>query len=463
MLLIPLLCALGCAPAEPDPTAPDVVLIVVDTLRADYLGLYGFPGETSPRLDALATDAAIFERAIAASSLTAPSHASMMTSRFVRSHSIGYQNGTTRLAGGTTLAEAFEAAGYDTAAFIGNTVIGRQTGLDRGFALYDDKLPERERNRPDYFERTALPTTERALAWLERPRSAPYFLWVHYQDPHGPYTPPAPWSEGLEVPAVPGEAPLRLLPQNSGKRGLPAYQYLPGIREPQRYRERYAGEIRHFDTQLGRLMAAVEAASPERETVWLFTADHGESLGEDEFWFAHGHATTPDLARVPFIVRGPGVTPGRYHDLVHHVDVMPTLLALAGLEPRAGAQGIDLSQRLQGGPALAPRVVFSDIGNDTSAYSGDHFFRVSGPREALADDWKRYRWSDAGQPLPRTDGRAGADWRPEPSAETTLRTALEQYRAAEAPLVPAQSPDEAQRERLHALGYIDDDGAPQDP
>lgn len=278
-LLSPLLLvgAVACTPPGPDPSAPNVVLVVVDTLRADHLGTYGFPSDTSPALDALAAEAAIFERAIAASSHTAPSHASVMTSRPVRAHSIGYQNGTTRLEGGTTLAEYFEAAGYDTAAFIGNAVIRRQTGLDRGFALYDDELPEAERNRPNYFERTALRTTERAVAWLERERSQPYFLWVHYQDPHGPYTPPAPWQVGLEVPEVASEVPLRLLPHQSGKRGLPAYQYLGGPRDPRRYRELYAGEIRHFHTGLERLRAVVEATSPARETLWLITADQAKA------------------------------------------------------------------------------------------------------------------------------------------------------------------------------------------
>jgi arylsulfatase A-like enzyme len=138
--------------------------VVVDTLRADRLGVYGFPAPVSPNLDALAARGVVFERAIAASTKTAPSVTSLLTSRWVGRHSVGALNGTTRLEGSETLAERLHAAGYATAAFIGNMVLKRRIGLDAGFDVYDDELPAREANRPDFFERPAGPTTERALA-----------------------------------------------------------------------------------------------------------------------------------------------------------------------------------------------------------------------------------------------------------------------------------------------------------
>ena len=136
--------ALGCAPEE---RPPKVLLVTVDTLRADYLGSYGFPANTSPNVDRLAQQGVLFERAIAASTLTAPSHASIMTSRYVREHSVGHGNGSTRLSDETTLAMLFAAADYDTAAFVGNINLKRASGLARGFSTYDDELPIPEGER----------------------------------------------------------------------------------------------------------------------------------------------------------------------------------------------------------------------------------------------------------------------------------------------------------------------------
>ncbi len=143
---------------------PDVLLVTVDTLRADFVHSYGFEAETTPNIDALAARGVLFETAIAASTATVPSHASIMTSRYVREHSVGPFNGATRLEGAATLAEAFRAAGYETAAFVSNVVLKARTGLDRGFDLYDDELPVGETNRGSYFERVAGDTVERAVA-----------------------------------------------------------------------------------------------------------------------------------------------------------------------------------------------------------------------------------------------------------------------------------------------------------
>ncbi|MCP4906588.1 MAG: sulfatase-like hydrolase/transferase, partial [bacterium] len=147
----------ACTPAE-ERSRPDVLLITIDTLRADYVHAYGFPLEITPSIDALAERGVLFENAIAAATLTAPAHASIMTSRYVREHSIGSRNGDTRLDELSTLAESFSEAGYATAAFVSNAVLRRRIGLDRGFDTYDDELPSREQNRGNYFERIAEET-----------------------------------------------------------------------------------------------------------------------------------------------------------------------------------------------------------------------------------------------------------------------------------------------------------------
>jgi len=175
------------AACEPAPQAPpgteaakprSVLLITIDTLRADHVRAYGSEVAQTPSIDALAARGVLFENVIAAASVTAPSHASILTSRFSREHTIGTVNGTTRLVGGETLAEHFSQAGYDTAAFVGNFVLRPEIGLDRGFALYDADLPSAEANRPTRFERRAEATTRRALDWLRAPREQPFFLWV---------------------------------------------------------------------------------------------------------------------------------------------------------------------------------------------------------------------------------------------------------------------------------------------
>jgi arylsulfatase A-like enzyme len=153
----------ACAPG-PEPPRPDVLLITIDTLRADYVHAYGFAEQNTPAIDALADRGVLFENAIAAATLTAPAHASIMTSRYVHEHSIGSRNGDTRLEGLPTLAERFADAGYETAAFVSNVVLRRRIGLDRGFGVYDDELPSSEGNREFYFERLAEATATRALA-----------------------------------------------------------------------------------------------------------------------------------------------------------------------------------------------------------------------------------------------------------------------------------------------------------
>ncbi len=461
LLMMALLLVGGCADVAP-PQGPHVVLVVIDTLRADRLGTYGYPLDTSPNLDALAGEGLVFERAIAASTATAPSHASLMTSRWVRDHSIGYMNGSTQLEGDKTLAEVFQESGYDTAAFIGNAVIRSGIGIDRGFDIYDDELPTRERNRP-IFERTAPATTERAIEWLQQRHDRPYFLWVHYQDPHGPYTPPAPWDKDLQAPALEGDQPLRKLKDQSGRGGLPAYQWVEGDRASKRYRSRYAGEIRHFDDWLGRLIKAVESQSEGREIIWAITSDHGESLGEDDYWFAHGHATTPNLSHIPLIVRAPGLAPGRVKGLAHHVDVLPTLLSLAGLPVPAGSRGIDLTTGTKGGGSLPDRVVFSDIGGEASAYSRDGFLRVVDPQTVASagnGEWSHHRWSRDGVLLPGA-GDLGVGWELDPTEKAVApetKKALEEYLSLVPPLKATAAPDEDQIERLRALGYIDPAG-----
>lgn len=378
---------------------PDVILITIDTLRADHLGSYGFALETSPNIDEVARHGVVFERAVAAAPTTAPSHASIMTSRYPSRHSIGTGNGDTRLSSKVTLASLLRDADYRTAAFVSNMVLQKRIGLDFGFDVYDDTLETSEPNRPYILERTAADTTDRALAWLAEQASDPVFLWVHYQDPHGPYTPPKELANQLQLPDD-GGGELPLLSDDSGKGGIPTYQAIEGLRHLHEYRSRYAAEIRAVDDNLGRLFRALEVRDSQRGSVILLTADHGESFGERDRYLVHFYTTTPENAHVPMIIRAKGIAPSRRTDPVHHVDVMPTLLELAGLAVPEEVDGLALGPLLRAGSPLPERMLYCDAGHETSVYRGERVTRMDGPPKPgmtrSTQAWASYLWQPEG-------------------------------------------------------------------
>jgi arylsulfatase A-like enzyme len=380
---------------------PNVLLITIDTLRADHLHCYGQPLPTSPNIDALAARSVVFERAVAASGYTGPAHSSIMTSRYPRRNSMGFSNGLLVLDGVDTLADAFRRGGYDTAAFVGNGMLAARSGLNRGFDVYDDELLDTEANRP-MPERLAPHTVARARAWLQRQRSKPFFLWVHFQDPHGPYAPPAPYRNRFQVPAVASEPTLPVLADNSGRGGIPLYQLVDGPRRMNDYRSRYAGEIAYMDQFVGELLAAVEQ---QGSTVVILTADHGESFGENGFYFVHGHSAAPDLSHVPLIVSAPGLRAERRADLVGHVDVMPTLLELAELPHPPGVEGIALGPLLRDRRTLPARAVFCDIGYEVGTYVADSFMLAATREEKT---WALAEFYQSGQ-ADRERGVAGPE------------------------------------------------------
>ena len=471
--------ASGGTRAKPKITQPhSVLLITVDTLRADHVRAYGSDMALTPAIDALAARGVLFENVIAAASVTAPSHASILTSRFPREHTIGTVNGTTRLEGGETLAERFRAAGYATAAFVGNFVLRPVIGLDRGFAVYDADLPTTEPNRSKRFERNAEATARRALAWLRTPRQEPFFLWVQFQDPHGPYTPPAAFLDATPPPAGESRDNLPALDQNSGTGGIPRYQQLAGVDRTTEYKRRYAAEVAYADHWIGRLLEAAEIAAGERGLVILLTADHGESLGEAGFYFQHGHATTPELALAPLVISAPGLAPARRSDDVHHVDVMPTALALAGLPVPDDASGLSLVPFLESGDPLPERVLFCDIGRETGAYAGDTYLRVRGSLLL----WGTWAAGRADRAAGRADAAAGQANRAAGRAERTgdppddllvlegyryddrgwnaapadplLLAKVKDYLESAIEVVWIDEPSEDDKAQLRALGYL---------
>jgi len=464
LLLVATACIAGCGPGR-DASPPDVLLITLDTLRADYVHAYGSPSETTPNIDSLAERGALFETAIAASSRTVPSHASMMTSRFARQHSVGTENGSSVLEGHETLAARFRAAGYRTGAFVSNFVLKRRSGLDDGFDEYDDEMLGREMTRVKLSERVAEDTVARALAWLSEVRemsetrdeaTPPVFLWVHLQDPHGPYRPPAPYEGSLPPVVVEPDPTLGVLDRDSGRMGIPRYQVLAGMRRPSEYATRYAEEIFYADHWLGELLRAFDDRRAG-EGVILLTADHGESFGEDGFYFQHGQFTSPAQAFVPLLVVAPGIPAARHAVPVSHVDIAPTLLELAGLAPLASASGVSLVSLMAGAEGVPDRVLYVETKRELSAYRGAHQLRVraGAPRPGSGVNENPIR-SDADllwRAFRRVDGERVDVPLSDPQA-ARLERDVRAYLASRAPTAAARAFSEEDVKRLRALGYL---------
>jgi arylsulfatase A-like enzyme len=350
-----LLLSAGCTP-QSSPPAPRLLLLVsVDTLRADRLGAYGSELGISPNLDAFAESSQVFEAAYAPTSFTLPSIGTLLTGRYPEE--IGIVENRSALAPSIpTLATVLALSGWRSAAVVGNLVLRRNAGLAEGFDVYDDDLHDHESTR-GWPERIARDTTDSALALLDgfpRDPDDHFFLWVHYQDPHGPYTPPGDLRERFLADERAKEDGRRVLPEVTGQRGrghLPDYQVVDEQREVAFYRAGYDGEIHYLDSEFGRLLDALDERKLTPSTVVAFTADHGESLGERDYWFAHGDRLDDALVRVPLLLRVPGLAPARRYDIAGLVDVNPTLLQLVAKRPvDPDAPGRDLLAT--GAPAI---------------------------------------------------------------------------------------------------------------
>lgn len=331
---------LSCAD-EPFPLSPDIFLLTVDTLRADHLGTYGYTKPTSPRLDRLARESLVFEHCQSHASNTQPSIASLLTGFLP--HETNVIDAIRLPNYFETLPEILKQQGYVTRAVVSNWVLSPKAGMNQGFDVYDARMQERERNRKHWPERAAVQTTDAAIEQLDAPRDGPLFLWVHYQDPHGPYTPPDGLARAFRD-AKPAR-PLPLNPDLSGLGGIPSYQQLGGKRDFHDYVAAYDGEIRHMDEQVGRLLDALVERDLYDRSLLIFTADHGEALGERDFYFNHVGYLYDTLTHVPMLLRRGDRFSGRRDDACQLIDVVPTVLAVLGLEAKPNLRGRDLFDR----------------------------------------------------------------------------------------------------------------------
>jgi arylsulfatase len=324
-----------------EPPRPNVLLITIDTLRADRLSCYGYERETSPHLDALAAEGLRFTRATTPRAKTTPAIASLLTGLYPHDH------GVRDLAAPLDrpvplLQETLRASGWSTAAIVGNFVLTRErAGLERGFDVWIEELPDVRGVPPhDAPQRTAGSLTDGALAVLDE-LEGPWFLWLHYMDPHGAYEAPA--EHRVFTSDAPAPIP-RVEPASKLHRlKIAEYNVPPEARladggiDAARVGDLYDAEIRYVDAEIGRLLDALRMTGRLDETLVVVTSDHGESLGEHAYWFEHGTYAYEATCRVPLVVRVPEAWPDRpapgtvRGDDVSLVDLSETIQGALGL------------------------------------------------------------------------------------------------------------------------------------
>jgi arylsulfatase A-like enzyme len=448
----------GCG--EPTPP-PNLILVSVDTLRPDHLSTYGYVRDTSPGLSELASDGVRFTHAFAQAPWTIPSHASMLTGRYPCVHRA--DAATAIAATVPLLAERLRAAGYVTAAFVNSPYVGDKFGFARGFDVFENHSDDIAASVP------------RVLEWLQQPRHAPFFLFLHTLSVHGPYEAPPEFvrrydpDEDVNDEADPAMAYLRTV-------GYHDYLRLERFRSLRQLIAHYDATIRWVDAEIARLMRRVRELHLYDGSVVVVTSDHGESLFDHEIWVGHGLFLYDDEVRVPLIIKPARRRPrhATVDTLIESVDVVPTVMDLLDLSVPAAVDGQSYADLILTGRQDGLREVAfgqsSNMGN--MVYLRTPRWKYIGPagipaRAILRWHLKPMRDEDVGSRLvleeqlfdlatdPRERTNAAAT-RPEVSVE--LRRAAAGFLDRCAPPSGTAPPssvelDSQDRQRLEALGY----------
>lgn len=416
---LPLLFCLTARPpvsAAPAPVKPNILLITVDTLRADHLGCYGDARIGTPVIDGLAARGVLFSRAFAHTPSTLPSHANILLGLTPNAHGVHDNSAFIVREDFPTLAQWLKAQGYATGAFVGAFPLDSRFGLTQGFDVYDDDYGSQGPMDATFVERKADVVVDRALEWIKG-RTGPWFLWVHCFDPHQPYDPPEPFRS----------------------------QY-PG--------NPYDGEIAYVDSALAKLLGFLKERTIEDLTAVIFTADHGESLGEHGE-STHGYFAYNATLHVPLILALPGTKPARVEANVCHVDIFPTVCDLLGGKKPGGLQGRSLLPLIQG-KSQPPKPIYFEA---LTAY----YNRGWAPLRGYIQGREKYMDS----PIPEVynlekdfaelDNVAG-----KADLAKIKKTFAELVRAESSPLADkaGQNMDRTTAEKLRSLGYL---ASPQTP
>lgn len=399
-----------------------LVVITMDTTRADHLGPYGYDDAQTPTIERLAADGTLYERAYSVTAETLPSHSSIFSGLYPPSHAVRL-NLSFKLADEvTTLAEALQEKGFFTAAITAASVLERRFGLNQGFEVYEG--PEIDEQRPGRLtEFSAEVVTTKALNAIYEHGEGPFFLWAHYYDPHSPFEPRYPF-----------QAPDGTPPESV---------------------ELYDLEIAYTDYWIDRLLEGLETHVGLEDTLIVFTADHGESLGDHGESY-HTLFIYDSTAHVPMILAGPGVPKGqRVAEVVSSVDLFSTVLALLGLEAPPSNSRILPGLPVSPETATVDRVAYSDSMTPPLRY-GWHSLEA-----VRTDEWFYIRAPD--EELYHFDGRDPGQvanlFQVEEEAASEMREVLAGTKGAMPSVADDQVAErmtsEAERQALEALGYID--------
>ena len=396
----------------------NLVVVTLDTTRADHMGAYGAKDVETPVFDRIASEGVLFEQAVAVAPLTLPAHSSIFTGKFPPEHGVrdngGFFLGPEQL----TLAEVLKSRGYTTGAFVSAYVLDSKWGLDQGFETYFDDFDVGKQRGFSIgsIQRPANEVLDKALPWITESKGRPFFAWLHLYDAHTPYRPPEPFASRY------------------GQR-------------------RYNGEIAFVDSQVGRLIAQLESEKLYDNTVIIVMGDHGESLG-DHGEAAHGFFIYNGVTHVPFAIRAPfSLTHGRrVADPVRPVDVMPTALDLLGVPLPAKVAGVSLAPLMAGAVKELGLEAYSEAmyplhhygWSDLRALRSGRYKVIDAPRPELYDMERDPQESTN----LFTERRQLGD-----RMITELRTLEDGFTKTQAAL-PAADVDPEARQRLAALGYV---------
>ncbi len=448
--------AAGCADRRGagDRARPDLVVVTIDTLRADHLGCYGYFRETSPRLDALAAGGLRFERCFAPIATTLPSHATLFTATEPLEHGVlaNLGDGDTLLAlpaDLTPFAAHARSLGYRTAAVVSATPLKRGGGLEAGFEHWVE---------PAGAEARAGESVDAALAWLAQvPAAEPVLLWLHLFDPHGPYDPPAGFDVfddgGADLDAHLGAREIRRSVARPGGRQVKTHRAFAG----------YDGEVLYTDHEVGRFVDGLRELGRWDRAAWLVVGDHGEGLGQ-HLDPGHGQVWNEQL-RVPLLMGAPGVDPGTVPALLGMADVLPTWLALAGVPGRAeflaDRSGLDARSGRRAGVHGMTSLRRAEIVQGTrNAWTEERWKLIVGARgvEFLYDlERDPFELEDLAAEHPEHVARLRA------ALDRHVEQAHERGRRRAADPAPSAAASAARVEELRALGYVSGDDAEGDP
>ncbi|MDG2307984.1 MAG: sulfatase-like hydrolase/transferase [Candidatus Binatia bacterium] len=411
---------------------PNILLLTIDTLRADHLGyVESGPNDLTPSLDALTNAGTAFLAASTPAPTTRAATAALLTGAYRGGHGVR-GNGWSLGKRSPVLAELLGAAGYRTAAFFGNGILAAEYGFGRGFELYDSFAKFRGRG----FSKDEV-GVDRARDWLANAPPEPWFLWVHLMDPHGPYDSAPPEAREKVAREDPRpETVLEMSKKNTGLGVIPKYQKIQRTNRASVYRWRYRGEVHHSDAQAGRLLTTLEELGLAGDTLIVLTADHGEGLGDHDYFFQHGWFPFEGSVAIPLAFRLPGrVGAGvKLESPVSLVDVTPTVLGGLGLPIPDSMDGRDLSGALSASRSIPMRE--GPVFTASTLLSGMSAVRLG-------------RWKLVHTPPPPAQIRPEDPWKSDYATEESFRLYDIDADPGEAADLSAEHP--AEQARLRAL------------